>query len=260
MDKPSIDALNPSLPRPRRNPWAVATLRLTYRFQRNWFVVFLALTGLFVAGPWSAPVLMNAGLTGPGKAVYTVYSFFCHQLPQRSFFLYGPSASLSLAQVRAIWSDTNNPMILRHFVGNPEVGYKVAWSDRMVSMYTSIPLAALAWWPFRHKLRPFPVWAFALFILPMAIDGVSHVVSDLAGLGLGFRDTNAWLGALTGWSLPASFYAGDALGSFNSWMRLISGVLFGIGLVGFAFPYLHASFAETTEQIEVKFARANVAL
>ena len=260
MDRPPIDPLNPSLPPPRRNRWAVATLRLGYRIQRKWFAVFVALTGIFVAGPWLAPLFMNAGLTGPAKGVYTTYSFFCHQLPQRSFFLFGPSTSLSLEQVRSIWSDTNNPMILRQFVGNPQVGYKVAWSDRMVSMYTSIPLTALAWWPFRRRLRPLPFWAFALLILPMTVDGLSHVVSDMAGIGLGFRDSNAWLGGLTGWSLPVTFYAGDALGSFNSWMRLISGVLFGIGLVGFTFPYLHTSFAATAEQIQVKFTRAGVAL
>lgn len=260
MEAREFQATTSALPPRRRNPWAVGTLRLAYRFQRNWFAIFLILTGAFVAGPWTAPMLMNAGQTGAGKGVYAVYSFFCHQLPQRSFFLFGPSVSLSLGEVRSIWSDTNNPAILRQFVGNPQVGYKVAWSDRMVSMYTSIPLAALAWWPFRRKLRPLPVWAFVLLILPMAADGLSHVFSDLAGIGEGFRDTNAWLAALTGGSLPTSFYAGDALGSFNSWMRLITGVLFGIGLVGFAFPYLHSSFADTTAQIEQKFARAELPL
>lgn len=43
--------------------------------------------------------------------------------------------------------------------------------------------------------------------------------SDLAGIGQGFRDSNAWLAALSQQSLPAAFYAGDAWGSFNAWMR-----------------------------------------
>lgn len=260
MNPPDIHTTTSSLPQRRRNPWAVATLRLAYRFQRNWFAIFLILTGAFVVGPWTAPALTNAGWTGAGKAVYTGYSFFCHQLPQRSFFLFGPSPSQSLAEVRSIWSDTNDPSILRQFVGNPQVGYKVAWSDRMVSMYTSIPLAALLWRPFRRRLRPLPLWAFALLILPITVDGLSHMVSDLAGIGEGFRDTNVWLAALTGRSFPSSFYAGDALGSFNSWMRLITGVLFGIGLVGLALPHLHSSFADTAEQIENKFSRAELPL
>ncbi len=80
-------------------------------------------------------------------------------------------------------------------------------------------------------------------MLPMAIDGTSHLISDLPGVEQGFRSTNAWLAALTGNTLPAWFYVGDALGSFNSWMRLISGVLFGLGAVWFLFPILERGAA-----------------
>jgi len=47
---------------------------------------------------------------------------------------------------------------------------------------------------------------------------------------------------LTGNTFPATFYVGDALGSFNSWMRLITGILFALGVVWFIFPYLGRSF------------------
>ena len=87
----------------------------------------------------------------------------------------------------------------------------------------------------------------------MVIDGTTHMISDFAGIGLGFRDSNSWLAALTFHGLPATFYAGDALGSFNSWARLISGLFFSLGLVGWLFPRLEASFRDTARQIEVKF-------
>ncbi len=54
-----------------------------------------------------------------------------------------------------------------------------------------------------------------------------------------------WLEVLTSHAFPASFYVGDALGSFNSLMRLITGVLAGFGLAWFAFPYMEASLAES---------------
>ncbi|MHA1937336.1 MAG: hypothetical protein ACW97O_03915, partial [Candidatus Thorarchaeota archaeon] len=57
-----------------------------------------------------------------------------------------------------------------------------------------------------------------------------------AGIGEGFRYTNEWLAQLTGSIFPTTFYAGNALGSFNSWMRLITGTLFGIGVVWLGFP------------------------
>jgi uncharacterized membrane protein len=167
---------------------------------------------------------------------------------------------ISLEQLRTIWQNTANPVILRQFVGNPEVGYKVAWSDRMVSAYGSIPWSALLLWPFRRRLRPLPWWGFALFALPMAVDGITHFISDLSGIDQGFRYTNAWLADLTGSALPAAFYAGNALGSFNSWMRLITGVLFGFGLMAFVMPHLDAAFQDSARQVEAKFERARVEL
>jgi hypothetical protein len=94
----------------------------------------------------------------------------------------------------------------------------------------------------------------------MALDGFSHMASDLAGLGQGFRDTNSWLAALTNYSLPANFYAGDAWGSFNSIMRLLTGVFFGAGVVWFLLPYLDEFFEDFKLRIEEKFKRAGVSI
>ena len=209
----------------------------------HWFETFLILYGGWVWLPFLAPVLMKAGLSSAGNAIYFLYSFFCHQLPERSFFLFGEKTMYSLGEIQAAWQNTANPMILRKFIGNEIMGWKIAWSDRMISFYTAIWIFALAWWPVRHKVKPFSWWAFALLLIPMIIDGSTHAVSDLAGIGLGFRDTNQWLAALTNYSLPASFYAGDALGSFNSWARFLSGLLAGSGIIWLGFPYVFQSQA-----------------
>ena len=95
--------------------------------------------------------------------------------------------------------------------------------------------------------------------LPMIIDGGTHLLSDIqAGpnFGTGFRDTNVWLAQLTNQAFPASFYAGDALGSFNSWMRLLSGILFGVASIWLAFPFVEAAFQQTREAQEEKLKRS----
>jgi uncharacterized membrane protein len=193
---------------------------------------------VFVALPWIAPALMQGGQTPAATALYRVYGLLCHQLPQRSLFLFGPQVSYSLAELSEQGVDTSGLLALRAFAGSPGMGYKVAWSDRMVTLYTSIPLTALAWWPLRRKLRPLaPVLAVVL-MLPMVVDGLTHTVSDLAGLGQGFRDSNAWLVALSGGHVPTAFAAGDQLGSLNSLLRLGSGALFGSAAVLTACPRL----------------------
>jgi uncharacterized membrane protein len=158
--------------------------------------------------------------------------------------MFGDNPMYSLTEVQSVWNDSTNPLVLRQFTGNSELGWKVAWSDRMVYMYTSVILwGIIFFYPRRRKMKPLPWWGFLLLLLPMAIDGSTHFISDIVGgIGGGFRDSNQWLAALTGNAFPATFYAGDALGSFNSWMRLITGILFALGVVWLIFPYIERSF------------------
>jgi uncharacterized membrane protein len=220
----------------------------------HWFETFLIFYGLWVFIPFLAPVFMQLGLAGAGRAVYFIYSFFCHQLPERSFFLFGEKSMYSLREIQTAWQNTANPFILRQFIGNESMGWKVAWSDRMISFYTSVWLFAVLWYPFRRTIKPLSWWGLALLLLPIAVDGMTHAFSDLAGIGQGFRDTNAWLAVVTNHALPPSFYAGDAIGSFNSIIRFITGLLAGLGIVWLAFPYFFQTQAYNQQLDENSYA------
>jgi len=210
----------------------------------HWFETFLIIYGAWVFLPYFAPISMHFGWTGAGKVIYFIYSFFCHQLPERTFFWFGEKTMYSLSEIQAAWQDTINPFILRQFMGSESMGWKIAWSDRMISFYTSVWVFALIWYLLRRKIKSLSWWIFALLLLPISLAGISHMISDFAGIGQGFRYTNQWLVTLTNNIYPATFYAGDALGSFNSIMRLITGLLAGLAIVWFAFPYLEENFAQ----------------
>jgi uncharacterized membrane protein len=227
------------------DPLTTVSRSIGHRLAMHWSTIFLLIFGLWVGLPFLAPIFMVLNWSAAGKAIYFIYSVFCHQLPERSFFLFGQKGMYSLMEIQSAWKYTLNPVVLRQFIGNQAMGWKVAWSDRMVSIYTSIWSFAIVWSPFRRKVKPLPWWGFALLLLPMVLDGGTHVISDFAGIGNGFRDTNGWLSVLTNTVLPSSFYVGDALGSFNSWMRILTGILAGLGIVWFAFPSVEASFAQS---------------
>lgn len=227
--------------------------RLIYLISKYWIVVFGVVYGGFVGLPFLAPVFMKLGWEFSGKVIYFIYSFLCHQLPERSYFLFGPKISYSLPVIQSVWQNTDNLLILRQFIGNSNMGWKVAWSDRMASLYTSILFFGITWWFLRRYLKKLPWWGLVLFILPMAIDGTTHFWSDLAGLGQGFRDSNAWLLTFTNGAFPLSFYAGDAWNSFNGLARLATGILFGTGIVWFGFPYLDEVFTNTILGMQYKW-------
>jgi len=247
--------------RSKSHDMTVRSNRWLYWLSKHWMLAFSLIFGLYVGLPFLAPVLMAIGLEFPAKIIYTIFSFLCHQLPQRSFFLFGQQTMYPLSDFKAIFgAETINLFALRQMIGNPEMGWKVAWSDRMVSMFTSILLFAWLWFPLRKRLPGLGWKGMVLLVLPMAIDGFTHMVSDFAGIGQGIRDTNTWLAVLTNYSFPPTFYAGDALGSFNSIMRLLTGILFGLGVVWFGFPYLDDYFSEIKTQIQGKFQRASLRL
>ena len=210
---------------------------------RNWLLTFLAVWGAVNLLPWLAPLFMELGWEWGGRAIYTAYTALCHQLPQRSYFLFGAQPMYELPAVQAVWENTDNPLILRQFVGNAEMGWKVAWSDRMVSLYTGLLLWAALLGPWRRRLPRLPLWALALMVLPLAVDGVTHTISDFIGIGASFRYDNAgWLAPLTGGAFGPGFYVGNGIGTFNWWARLITGLLAALGAAWFALPLVEEIF------------------
>lgn len=233
--------------------------RVVMNLATHWLFVINILIGIWVLLPWLAPVFMRLGWNSLANAIYLFYSFQCHQLPQRSFFLFGNQDMYSLTELQAAGVDTANPILSRQFIGNVEMGWKVAWSDRMVGMYTSIWLASQLYGLIKKRIKPISLLTFAVLSLPMAIDGTTHLLSDFTGMGQGFRDSNMWLQILTSKAFPQTFYEGDALGSFNSWMRLLTGTLFGLGLVWFAYPYVSESLNDVSQRAKETLHQKEIA-
>jgi uncharacterized membrane protein len=209
---------------------------------RHWLLLLNILMGIYVITPLTAPFLMVSGLTSQAQAVYTIYSTQCHQLPERSYFLFGQSVMYSVGDINAARGSTD-VLTLRQFIGNPQMGYKMAWSDRMISLYTSIWIGGLVYALLRRRFTAPSLILAAALLVPILLDGGTHAISDLQGFGQGFRDTNDWLRTLTGGVLPSYFYAGDGLWSFNSLMRMWTGSLAGLILAWSIFPRANLIFA-----------------
>lgn len=163
----------------------------------------------------------------------------------------------SLDQIGQVWS-TENQLVLRQFIGTPEMGWKMAWSDRMISTYGGIWLGAALYAILGKRAPRIPLWLWlAVGIVPLGLDGLSHLVNDLvAGTsGEGFRDTNEWLRVITFNLFPAEFYYGNMLGSFNSWARWVTGLLFGVTTVLAIFPVIQAGLLDTQRDLESQLAR-----
>lgn len=224
---------------------AVFLNRAVLFFARHWLAFFNALVFLYVGLPFAAPTLMNAGIETPARVIYTVYSPLCHQLAFRSWFLFGeqPAYPRQLAGTElvsygeATGLDEYDLLQARRFVGNPDVGYKVALCERDIGIYGGILLAGIAFSFLRGRLRPLPLslW-FLLGILPIAVDGGSQLIS---GIPL---------------PLLSSFPARES----TPLLRSITGGLFGLMNVWMAYPYVEETMAETRALVLAKLKAAQL--
>ena len=147
--------------------------RQVYRLAKHWLAVFNALVGLYVLLPVLAPILMVAGAPQVGRAIYFVYRPSCHQLPERSFFLFGPQATYSLDELWALdlVSATDGPLARQRFLGAIQIGFNTALCQRDMALYGSLFIGGLLFGLVRRRLRPLTLIGFAICLLPMAIDG-----------------------------------------------------------------------------------------
>jgi uncharacterized membrane protein len=183
---------------------------------RHWLALVNAAVGVFVGLSFLAPILMAVGISGPARLIYAVYQLTCHQLPYRSFFLGGPQAVYSQAEITALTGRSTFFELYHNPITLATIGYQVAFCQRDVAIYATIFLAGLLFALVRHQVRPLSVKLLVLLSLPMAFDGFIQ---------------------LFGWHE-------------STWeLRLITGFLFGLGAVWFTYPYLELAMRDVRQDL-----------
>ena len=238
--------------------------KIIYGIARHWLAVFNIGVGLYVLLPMLiAPTLMYVGATGPAKFIYTLYGPMCHQMASRSFFLYGEQyayprelAGTDLTPIEAYMPEipgfdtastdpaqwTTFLVPARKFLGNAEMGYKMALCERDIAIYGAIFIFGLIYALLRKRInfKPLPIWAFLLFGMgPIALDGFSQLFSQYGT-------------------------AADALSFFNTvfplrestpLFRSLTGFLFGFMLAWMAYPRVEDGMNTTADDLGQKLER-----
>lgn len=223
-------------------------------FTEHWLFVLNSFIALFLIGAYVvAPAMLHAGFTRTANILYTLYSVTCHQLPERSYYFFGENGALFATYghdvVVAAGANPANEWTLRAFRGTPELGYKAAIAERCSSYYFGALVTGLLYGAARRwkkDIASIPLWLLALFVVPMVVDGTSHLISEITRLG--FRETNAWAVALTADTFSADFYTGTTVGTLNWLLRTVTGILFGVGIVLFAFPLIGHGFDDVQKE------------
>ncbi len=227
---------------------------------RRWVAVLSALSLLYAGIPFLAPVAIETGHPMVARAIYRLYSPLCHQFAFRSWFLYGEQAAYPREAagveggsfedyasrdpffdgVDVHTLDDDLIYAAKQFVGNKEMGWKVAFCERDVAIYSAIALSGFLFMILKRagvKVPYLPFWVYVLIALvPMGIDGASQFFANppFNGFGLAFYPIRE--------STPL--------------LRVITGALFGLGNAWLAIPYVDDSMEETEEMVLNKLKKA----
>lgn len=217
--------------------------QLIYWIANHYLAVINLIVLIYVSLPFVAPLLMKAKLEPPARLIYSLYGVVCHQLAYRSFFLFGdqlvyPRAIAGLEGLKSYSQATGLPevnsaeaiILARQFVGNEDVGYKVALCQRDVAIYLGI-LAFGIVFIFLRNIKSLPWYIWILFgIVPIGLDGISQILSQPPFGFLALRESTPLLRVVTGF----------AFGFFTAW---------------FGFPSVEESMSETRKILYTKKMR-----
>jgi uncharacterized membrane protein len=202
----------------RKRDLVIAADKAIYWLTFHWVALFNVALLVIIVPMFLAPALMHAGQERAGRLLYTLYAPTCHQLPERSFFLFGEKLTYSWDELVSAGMDpAGTPFQRRQFLGSPQIGYKLVVCQRDVVIYLGLVLFGILYslGP-RRWLKPLPLWGLALFLLPLAVDGLTQA--------LGLRE-----------STPA--------------LRVLTGLTTSAGTVWFVYPYIEAAMLELRREL-----------
>ncbi|NOK59646.1 MAG: DUF2085 domain-containing protein [Chloroflexi bacterium AL-W] len=163
--------------------WENRVNRIVYWVLARWLWFLSGLLFIYAVVPWLSPLARAAGLDWLGQLLFIIYVPLCHQHADRSFFVYG---------------------------------YQVAFCHRDVAIYTTLFAGGLWFRLVRDWLKPLSWRVGVVLILPMVLDGGSHLLEDLLQIGL--RNNN------------------HSVGSLNFWLRMVTGMLFAVAMICLVYP------------------------
>lgn len=223
----------------------IALDRGIFVLTRHWLAIVNLFLGVYVGLPFLAPVLWRAGQTLPATVIYKAYGATCHQLGFRSWYLFGAQAAYPRAEFKArtgLDPDTYDGFLgARAFIGNAQMGYKVALCERDVATYLAMLACGLVYAlpPVRRRLKPLH-WALWILIgiVPIGLDGFSQLF------------TNYPYNAFPVFSLLPERESTPLL-------RSLTGGLFGLANAWLAYPYFEQAMQEVRLELTAKLARVD---
>jgi uncharacterized membrane protein len=126
----------------KHEPLILRIDRKIYGFARHWLLVFNVVAFFLASLPFVIPFLASQGYTSVANWMHMSFGLMCHQMPERSFTLFGEQMALC---------------------------------HRMTAIYGATFIAGIGYAIIRDRLPPLSFRALAIMAAPMALDGFTQL-------------------------------------------------------------------------------------
>lgn len=146
----------------------IALDRAIYAVARHWLFATNGIFFLYAAGLFVAPALRAAGYAGLAQPIYDVNRLFCHQRPDRSFYVFGQ---------------------------------QMATCQRCTAIYVALLAAGLVYAAARRHVPPPRLMGIVLLTAPMAVDGFGELFGQWESTAASRVLTGSLFGVAVCWGL-----------------------------------------------------------
>ena len=110
---------------------------------QHWLLLINSISFVMVILPSAvAPAFLALGWNAPAQAIFAVYSTMCHQMPSRSFYVFGQ---------------------------------QMAFCERMLAIHAAFFLFGMVYILSRRRLKSLPTWLAVVYSIPIAVDGFTQL-------------------------------------------------------------------------------------
>jgi len=224
--------------------WTFAD-RISFWISRNYLTVLNSLVLLYLGMSFLAPGLLIIRAEIPANWIYKSYGLVCHQLSYRSIFILGeqffyPRKAANVEGLKTYneatglseASTAKDLFKARAYNGDDHIGFKVALCQRDLAIYGGILIFGLLFGLTGRRIPGVPWYLWIVVgIIPIAMDGVSQLLSQPPFNFFPFRE-----------STPS--------------LRIFTGFLFGFFTAWFGYPLVEESMADTRKIMGEKRRRS----
>ena len=153
--------------------------KVTINIAKHWTKYISLASGLYISLALLTPVLIIGNMHQIARALYKIYSLFCHQNAYKSWVFFGSQSPIGIGLSPSFDSHKLSLYSLLDpdkFIGTVDLGWKTALCHRCTAIYLGVFTASLMYHIFKFQRLHVPLLHPAIYIIVGILPILLHAI------------------------------------------------------------------------------------